>query len=565
MSKDKLRGASRRDFIKGTFAVGAALGWGPMKVLEVLERGGLAHGATGSKVQNLLVINGSSGAHGYWQSLLPHPDAFATMRYQMSAAMLPMHFLQDGTTGGTGSNLTNTLSNVQNYQSLPAMPDKGIGAWEAGERFKLRSGTNNMAFRGFASGNAGSKALDKAKYGVESVPRDLRADQQFAVYARETPFQKYGLNKTFTMIEGGPTEIHATGAQNHYVDRAKNWSVMAAAAAIQQSVRPAILQAIIAGPMKRVGGTNTADFYNTAPGAPLAAIVDGAGSTDMVNLFASNAVRASGALMNPANAALYEAFYKGMVGVSKSATWPTFNRNNQTVKLGANLVGLNLADQLRPTVEDQQRYGLVGGAPKKFAELRDRLIVAEKAFKLGLTTTMCLSFGYDDPHDLFTPAGVGGVNAATAAAILGNFLDAFMDSIMKVRDPFHPDLTLGDNTVILLVGDCLRSTSNRSGWPDPSLMKQNRTWIMHNGILQTGAYGGERPVAAGSATTEGGLFDPVTGAMIPAASVTPAMLNSYGEMAMAAALYAVTRGDERRVRDFYSGPDYPVLRRVVLT
>ena len=50
----------------------------------------------------------------------------------------------------------------------------------------------------------------------------------------------------------------------------------------------------------------------------------------------------------------------------------------------------------------------------------------------------------------------------------------------------------------------------------------------------------------------------------PSGMVTPELRVQYGEMAMAAVLYAVTRGDERRVSDFYSGPDYPIVRVPVL-
>ena len=63
----------------------------------------------------------------------------------------------------------------------------------------------------------------------------------------------------------------------------------------------------------------------------------------------------------------------------KSAVLPTYFKAYQTTKLGSNLVGVNLADKLAPTDADRRRYGLTGNNPAKFAEFRDRLIVAEGA------------------------------------------------------------------------------------------------------------------------------------------------------------------------------------------
>lgn len=62
----------------------------------------------------------------------------------------------------------------------------------------------------------------------------------------------------------------------------------------------------------------------------------------MVDLFNSNAAKSSGALGTPRNAVLFEAYTKGMVGASKSAQLPAFNRGYRPGKLGANLVGVNL-------------------------------------------------------------------------------------------------------------------------------------------------------------------------------------------------------------------------------
>ena len=116
--------------------------------------------------------------------------------------------------------------------------------------------------------------------------------------------------------------------------------------------------------------------------------------------------------------------------------------------LASNLVGLNLSEKLLPTVEDRARYGFTASAPGKIADLRDNLIVAAKALKLGVTSTIIIGFGNDDPHALFTAAGEGTVNAATFGIAYGNMLNAFMDDLMSAKDPFAPEYLLGDNTVV---------------------------------------------------------------------------------------------------------------------
>ncbi|MCS6912825.1 MAG: hypothetical protein RMK29_11650 [Myxococcales bacterium] len=585
MARERLHGATRRDFIRGAFALGAALGWGPTRIFEFLDRGGgLAHGI-GEKAQNLLVICGFAGAGGYWHNLFPHPDALVgqnatATQGERYAPRMPLHFLQDAAGGGVATNMGGAfLGRFHDYSGnggrLAAMPDAGggLGAWAPGERFKRLRGAANMGFRGFQSQNDTSRAIDRRIYGSDRIPsnRSVSPNDNFVVYARESPFQKYGLKKGITQIEGGPIQIHANGAQNHRIRTNGNWTIMAAAATCQQEVRPAVLQALLVGQYSGTGYANAREFYGNLPGAPEPAVVNNAAG--MVSLFASNAVKAGGALINPRNAVLYEAFYKGMLGTQKSATLPTYFRSYQTTKLGSHLVGVNLADKLTPTAADQRRYGLTGNSPAKFAEFRNRLIIAEKAFKLGLSTMICIGMEPDDIHSLYTSSGQGGINAAQASAILGTFLDAFMEGLTvdeegkRVPDPFHPELTLGDNTVILFVQDNLRSTFDNPGWPDDSLLNQNRAWILSNGFLQVGAFGGERPLSAGG-SSEGGYFDPVTGDLLTATQAANAFAGGntarvreiYGEMAMAATLYAVTRGNTRRVADFYTGPDYPVLR-----
>lgn len=591
MAKNELRGASRRQFIANSMAMGAAMGWGPSRIMDFVARGAGEAAAASKPVQNLVVLVGLQGAHGYPHFLFPQPDVFTNRQ----SAQLSAHFMQDAAgTGATPDSFGGALANVTNYVNPPAMASRGLlGAWNAGERFKRVYGVDNMAFGGYRSATAASQTLDQQFFNSTTVPSNttMSKKDKFLVATRDTPWlDKYGLSKGITSIDGGIIQVfHRVTAHNHYINFTKQWSMMAAATAIQVQSRPTIVPAIVIGPFGRdpentqngvaapiYGDPGTA---NMAPGAPSAAQVGDANG--VVNLFNSNAAKAMGALSAPQNAQLFEAYTKGWIGSSKSAQLPTFSRSYRTAKLASNLVGLNLAEKLLPTVEDRVRYGLASSPNVILNDLRDNLIVAAKALKLGLTSTIIIGYGNNDPHNTFSAGGEAGLNAATVGIAFGNFLNAFMDDLMSVKDPFAPDYLLGDNTVIAFVGDVPRTFISKTAWQDPPGSNQNRTWVMSNGLLRTGFFGGDRPVTAGQGGSdngqdsfgpgESGLFDPRTGDLLPRGTAvgqfpgkTGDQLKPYGEMAMAAVLYAVTRGDIRRVNDFYSGPDFPALQVPVL-
>lgn len=592
MAKNELRGASRRQFIANSFAMGAAMGWGPSRIRDFISRGAGGDAFAAQKpVQNLVVLVGLQGAHGYTHLLFPQPDAFTNR----ASEELAVHFMQTNASTGATPNTFNGALTVPSagysYVNPPAMGSRGLlGAWAAGERYKRVYGVDNMAFGGYRSADATSRSLDTAFYGSDTVPTNanLSKDKKFIVAGRDTPWlDKYGLSKAITAIDGGIIQVfHRVTAHNGYINFGKQWSMMAAATAVQVQSRPTIVPAIVIGPFQRDPENGNAPIYgdpgtaNMAPGAPASAQVNDA--TGVVNLFNSNAAKALGALSAPQNAQLFEAYTKGWIGSSKTAQLPTFSRGYRTAKLASNLVGLNLSEKLLPTVEDRARYGFTASAPGKIADLRDNLIVAAKALKLGVTSTIIIGYGNDDPHALFTAAGEGTVNAATFGIAFGNMMNAFMDDLMAAKDPFAPEYLLGDNTVVAFIGDVQRTGMSRNNWNDPTVHGANRVWVMSNGLLRTGFFGGERPTAAGQGATsnahdaagpgEGGLFDPRTGDMIPRDTSRIGFLQGktgdqrppYGEIGMAAVLYAVTRGDIRRVNDFYSGPEFTGIQVPVL-
>lgn len=587
MSSKELRGASRRQFMKGAVALGAAMGWGPSRILDFIARGAgdAAAAECGSKrVQRLVVFVGSQGTQGYMTLLFPQPDSYFDGRMSENLAA---HFMQPtSATGATPGVFNGALMNATNYASPPAMPNRGMGAWAAGERFKRLYGVDNMAFRGYMSTDARSNGLDKTAWGTANgaIPSNVGGDKtkNFLVVNRETPWvEKYGPNKAITGMFGGTINpFHINGAHNRFIHFNNGWTLYAAAAAVQQAI-PTITPAIMVGDMS-TNLTNNAGQFGAAPGAPAPAFVSN--STGMVDLFNSNAARAGGVLSNPKNAVVFEAFTKGMIGSSKTAQVPAFAQGLSANKTGANLVGLNLSEKLAATDADRVRYGFTGNTPAKLAEMRDRMIVTAKALKLGLTAQVAMTYFGDDPHGSFTSDGTGGVNAACGAAAIGNFLNAFMDDLMSVDDPLCPGLKLGDNTVVAFLADTPRTQINRSNWNDPTTGGQNLAMVMSNGRLKTGFFGGDRARFAGEGGTsndhtargpgEGGLYDLNTGDLIPfsaTGAIGSIMVNGvatdlripYGETAMAAILYAVA-GDMDKVNQFYRGQPFPAIYRPII-
>jgi len=563
--------------------------------LDFIERGGgtAAADCTTKGIQNLVVFVGSGGAHGYVHFLFPHPDTFTD----------PSRYIEDATTG-TSRAAVHFLQNNANGGMISKPQYFPGSTWNSiplANRWKRYYGVDNQAFGGVRSMDSTSRAADQKFYGQDSVPSNttMGPDKKFVVVTPHTPWiDKYGLKKAITAIDGaGINPFHIEGAHSSYVNTAKSLTMMAAAATIQLT-RPAITPVILVGAMEKVGGGgDSRSFYlpGANPGAPEPAIVSS--STAMVDLFNSNATLAAGVLSNPKNAVVYEAYVKGLIGSSKTADVPTFTRGYRTGKIAANLVGLNLADQLKATDADRVRYGFTSNVPPKAAELRDRMIVAAKALKLGLTSQVCMKYFSDDPHGIFSSGGVddgtgtgNGLNSSDIGELFSRLLNAFMDDLMSAPDPFCPGIKLGDNTVIAFIGDTPRTMTLRDNWNDPTVGGQNRTWIMSNGILKTGFFGGDRkrnPTEGGATndhqaqgpgegclwdfkTGDGLLFDTSNG--LSGAGVTTGtvgkdgqvMRRQAGEAAMAAILYAITRGDIRRVNDFYSGPDFPALQVPVL-
>ena len=86
-------------------------------------------------------------------------------------------------------------------------------------------------------------------------------------------------------------------------------------------------------------------------------------------------------------------------------------------------------------------------------------------------------------------------------------------------------------------GDTPKDPLDKSGWPDGTPNNANWIYVMGNGLIKTGWFGGVRA----NGTTDG--FDPATGETIPNQQA-----NATSAAAGAAVAFAVAKGDMKRVR-----------------
>ena len=341
-------------------------------------------------------------------------------------------------------------------------------------------------------------------------------------YAPQSPWQSLGKTKRITAMMAGQNQTH-NATPGSAATLGNGQSMLAAVAAIQRAT-PSLLPVI---------GINPVNF-GAAPGAPAIATVGNADG--MVQLFNSSASKLI--LSNPGDAALFEAYYKAFLSLEKAAGRPTYARSLRTGKTSANFLGKNLAAQLQPSNADLQKYG-VTGAPNKLEEIGRALITSVKAFKLGLTQSVIMPAMRDDPHGAFQNMGTLNDTVTT----LGTMFDAFMSDLAAVQDPACTTKTLADTTILTVHGDTPKDPRNRGGWPDGTPNNSNWLYVMGNGYLKTGWFGGVRD----DGSTDG--FNPTTGENVPGQQS-----NNTSAAAGAAVAYAIAKGDMQRVKDFYSGP-----------
>lgn len=338
----------------------------------------------------------------------------------------------------------------------------------------------------------------------------------------EAPFRDNPAKKQMSVFMCGNNETHTQ--QPSSASTLGGNSIFAVAAALQ-GTNPTVIPVI---------AIDNAP-YGAAPGAPQVSRVGSA--EQVVGLFNSAASKAGGMLANTSDATLYRAHYDALASLNRAANRPTTVNSYATAKTAAGLLGTNLADVLAITDADLNRYGITGATRNNVAEIGRALIIAVKAFKLGLTSSLILPAMRDDPHGAFND--MNGLRMTTTS--LGAIFDGFMADLADTPDDSCPGSSLADNIVMTIHGDTPKTPLNRSGWPDGTPGNSNWMYVYGNGLLKTGWHGGiDR-----NGNVQG--WDPATG-------------NNAGydggataQAATAAVAYAVAKGDDRRVSDFARG------------
>lgn len=362
-------------------------------------------------------------------------------------------------------------------------------------------------------------------------------------YAPEAPWMSGGTpTRPVTAYLAGKNETHTQTPTTPAVV-ANNASMLATVASIQRA-NPVLLPVIGVVPLN----------FGDAPGAPAIATVPSA--QGMIELFNSSASQLTLAAQKDKD--LFETYYKAVLGLREAAGRPTWAHYLDTPKTAAGLLGKNLSAALTPTPADLMAYGVTGLATSSIGAGQDKLqnfgrslITAAKAFRLGLTNSVIIGLSpgatsettFTDPHVVFSPGNKALLK--DTVKFLGKMLDAFYADLATSPDPACSSTTLDKTTILTVHGDTPHTPLLADAWPDATPGDSNWIYVMGNGYLRTGWFGGVH--ADGS--VDG--FDPTTGNAVPK-QAAEATSNAAG----AAVAYAVSKGNTNLVSQYYSGPPY---------
>jgi hypothetical protein len=372
----------------------------------------------------------------------------------------------------------------------------------------------------------------------------LGGDKPF-YYGPEAPWQQGGIpSRPVTAYMAGANETH-TQTPTTAAMVTSGTSMTATVASIQRAT--ASLLPVIGVVPANLG---------VAPGAPSIATVPNA--QGMVELFNSAASQA--ALADPENRELYETYYKAIIGLRAGSGRATWAKQLDITKTAVNLVGRNLAGELTPLQEDLDAYKITEmlastisqAAKDRLVNLGRALITTKKAMTQGLTNSVIIGLSpgatsetsFTDPHPMFNDM----VNLRLTAYHLGQMLDAFYLDLANAPDPACVESNLSETVIFTVHGDTPHTPLQRDAWPDATPGNSNWLYVMGNGYLKNGWFGGVRA----DGTVDG--FNPTTGENMPG---QPAANTSNA--AGAAVAYAVAKGNLTKVKEYYTGPEITAL------
>jgi hypothetical protein len=335
----------------------------------------------------------------------------------------------------------------------------------------------------------------------------------------DTPFTDLPAARQMTVFQCGNNETH-TAAPTTVLSL--NGSNIISIASALQSSSPSVIPLITIG---------VADA-GTAPGAARPANVNNADG--IVGLFNSAASRAGGLLSKAQDATLYKAHYDAFAQLNRAANRSTTKMAYLTAQNAAAFLGTNLSAKLAIQQADLDRYGIDGTTRANVRDIGRALIVAVKAFKMGLTNAVALPAMRDDPHGAF-----GDGSAMSVPPMLKKVFDGFMNDLKNTVDD-NTGKVLADDTTLTICGDTTKDPLTRGGWPDGTPNNSNVVWVYGAGHLKTGWFGGttRADVARG--------FD---------AQGNDAAYNggNTARYAMASVAYAIAKRDERAITAFANG------------
>ncbi|HEX8108301.1 MAG TPA: hypothetical protein VF516_11265 [Kofleriaceae bacterium] len=336
----------------------------------------------------------------------------------------------------------------------------------------------------------------------------------------QTPWAKLPANKQVTAFLCGNNETHTNFAQS--TNSISGNSLLASNAALQAAL-PAIIPTVTVGQGTTIG---------TAPGATTAANV--ANAAGVVDLFNSVASRAGGLLANATDAGHYKTFYEGFIQLNRAANRPTTNIGYTTAASAAQFLGTNLSSKLSVTPADEARYGITGATRSTVKALGDAMIVAVKAFGLGLTNGFVVPAMRDDPHGAFDNNDV-----AVVPAQLKGVFDGFMTDLQNTLDPVA-QTPIANNIVITMKGDTFKSPTNKAGWGDGTPMNTNLVYVYSAGQLMSGWFGDISATGTAQGVGADGKLTTYNG-------------TNTAKYALASVLYATAIGDDRAIQNLASG------------
>jgi hypothetical protein len=338
----------------------------------------------------------------------------------------------------------------------------------------------------------------------------------------DTPWATLPAAQQITGFVCGQSNAHTNDPQTTLTNLNNN-NIFAVATAMQSSV-PSVVPVIV------INGLN----LGTAPGAATPTAVGNA--TGIVNLFNSAASRAGGLLSMPKNATAYAVQYAAFAQLNRAAGRSTQKSAYGTAIGAAGLLGTNLAAQLQITAADTTRYGVSGSTPNNVKDIANALIVAVKAFKMGLTNSIVMPAMNDDPHGAFAD---GRVN--TIPAMLKTIFDAFMTDLKGTTDSVT-NKVLADDITITVSGDTPKDTVSHAGgnWGDGTPQGSNFIWVYSSGHLKSGWFGGVK---------RDGKVDGYDAA----GNTATYNAANTAKMALASVAYSIAKRDDRLSGQFANG------------